>query len=161
MLRPLDLLPQVLFFSLVKADELDAGPVPGSALLTPDENTALLSVDAVFEPDNAGLDTPFGLDPETGCAEIYYSGAVVGPLQLLKGDDPEGTVTLHGDGVSSQPFSLIVFCISHADGPAVSQVFLSLINTLPHTPLFFTGGSNIRPSCLSRVSKSPGRRTVP
>jgi hypothetical protein len=125
LLRPLNLVPQALFFSLVKANELNARPVPERVLLTPYENATLLPVDAIFEPDNAGLDRPFGLDPDTGCAEIYYPGAVISPLKVLKCDDSEGAVTLHGEGIPSQPFSLIVSCISHEENavPAYRDAF--------------------------------------
>ena len=112
-LRAFNLLPQVLCFRLVKRDELDAGPVPEPALFTPHQNTALLSVHTILEPDDARFERPFGFDPETGCAEVYDPGAVVRPLEIIERDDPEGTVALHGDRVPSQPFPLVVFYFIH------------------------------------------------
>ena len=112
-LRAFNLLPQILFFRLVKGDELDAGTVSGPALFAPHQNAALLSVHAILEQDNARLERPVGLYPETGCAEVHDPGTVVRPLQIIERDDPEGTVALQGDRVPSQPFPLVVYYFSH------------------------------------------------
>ena len=112
-LRAFNLLPQVLFFRLVKGDELDAGPVPEPALFAPHQNAALLSIHTIPEPDDTRLERLVGLNPETGYTEVHDPGTVVHPLEIIERDDPEGTVALHGDRVPSQPFPLVVFYFIH------------------------------------------------
>jgi hypothetical protein len=112
-LRLFNLPPQVLFFRMVKGHELDAGPVPAPALLAPHQNSALLSANAFLKPDNAGIERLIGLDPQAGCAEVNDLGAVIVPFEIVKRDNPEGTVTLHGYGVPPQSFPVLVSYLIH------------------------------------------------
>jgi hypothetical protein len=38
---------------------------------------------------------------------------MVRPLEIVESDNPEGTVALHGDGVPSQPFPVVVIYFRH------------------------------------------------
>jgi hypothetical protein len=52
---------------------------------------------------------------------------VVRPLEIVERDDPEGAVALHGDGVPSQPFPLVVFLFQPwCDYPAARKLPCSL-----------------------------------
>jgi len=87
-----NLIPKVLFFNSGKGNESDAAPIPATALITPHQDTAFLSVDMFLEPDNTRLYRMIRLDTDTDYAAIHDFGKIICPHEIIKRDDPEGTV---------------------------------------------------------------------
>jgi len=86
-----NLIPKVLFFNSGKGNESDAAPIPATALITPHQDTAFLSVDMFLEPDNTRLYRMIRLDTDTDYAAIHDLRKIIRSHEIIKRDDPEGT----------------------------------------------------------------------
>ncbi|HUI68128.1 MAG TPA: hypothetical protein VL087_07950 [Nitrospirota bacterium] len=87
-----NLIPKALFFNSGERNESDAAPISTPDLITPHQDTAFLSVDEFLEPDKARLNRVICLDTDTYYAAIHDLGKIICPHEIIKRDDPEGTV---------------------------------------------------------------------
>jgi hypothetical protein len=121
-LQLFDLLPKVLFLFPGKGNELDARPVPDAALLAPHQHSAPLPVNTLLEPDDAGLKRQIGLNAEAKDAVIHDLAKMVCPREIMKRNDSQGAVTLHGDGVPLHTLPLSISSIIHDENTIIVMV---------------------------------------
>ena len=110
LLKPLA---DIVFFRSAQRDKLYPRPVTVAVLSLPNKMTPLLTVNALFEPDNPRVYRLIALNPDAGNAQIHDFDMLVGAGKSPARNGSQRTVTFTDQRVAFDLFSLSSSLLSH------------------------------------------------